>query len=163
MRTLHFRGTRACARVALVTALSLAWSPVAPLVHAQTTKTATAKPAAAQAAAAEVPPDGGWPKAFTTNAGAALVLYQPQVANWANQRHAVLYSAVSYTPRGARAPSNPSSGVHRARAGMQTSTGSGSGKVRALALGLKGYAGEGGKRVLPPPLGGPVSSNPGKP
>ena len=70
---------------------------MAPLALAQTAK--AAEPA--QTAAA---PDGGWPKAFTTNAGAALVLYQPQVSSWVDQRHAVLYTAVSYTARGAKAP-----------------------------------------------------------
>jgi hypothetical protein len=89
--SVHFRRTRACARIALITALSMAWSPLAPLAQAQAAKTAA-------------PPDGGWPKAFTTNAGAALVLYQPQVANWPNQRHIVAYSAVSYTPKGAAKP-----------------------------------------------------------
>jgi hypothetical protein len=91
MSTVRFRRTAACARVALVTACCIAWSPMAPLVQAQTAKAAA-------------PPDGGWPKAYTTNAGAALVLYQPQVATWAGQRHVVLYTAVSYTARGAKAP-----------------------------------------------------------
>ncbi len=91
MSTIHLRGTRACARVALVTALSIAWSPMAPLAQAQT-------------ANAAAPPDGGWPRAYTTNAGAALVVYQPQVASWADQRHIVIYAAASYTPKGAKAP-----------------------------------------------------------
>jgi len=66
------RRTRASARIALVTALSMAWSPAAPLAQAQTAKTAApTKAAAAPARAAQAPPDGGWPKAFTTNAGAA--------------------------------------------------------------------------------------------
>jgi hypothetical protein len=64
-------------RVALVTALSLFLSPIAPLVKAQATagaqaaapKTATAQPAAAKPAAATAatatppPNDGGWPRA----------------------------------------------------------------------------------------------------
>jgi hypothetical protein len=102
----QFRRTRATARVALVTALSIAWSPVAPLLRAQaaTSKPAAAKPAATSAPASQVPPDGGWPRAYTTNAGAALVIYQPQVSAWADQRHVVLYSAVSYTAKGATKP-----------------------------------------------------------
>jgi hypothetical protein len=70
---------------------------MAPLVQAQ-----AAKPAAAPAAAGQVPPDGGWPRAYTTNAGAALVIYQPQIASWPNQRHVVAYSAVSYAPKAAK-------------------------------------------------------------
>ena len=105
MSTVQFRRTAACARVALVTACCIVWSPLAPLVQAQTAKASPpAKAAAAPAPASQAQPDGGWPKAFTTNAGAALVLYQPQVASWVDQRHIVLYTAVSYTPKGAKAP-----------------------------------------------------------
>ena len=51
-----------------------------------------------------LPPDGGWPRAYTTASGAALVVYQPQISSWADQKHVVLYAAVSYTPKGAKAP-----------------------------------------------------------
>ena len=105
MSTVQFRRTRASARVALLTALCVAWSPMAPLAQAQAAKTtATAKPAATPSAAAQVPPDGGWPRAYTTNAGAALVIYQPQIASWPSQRHVVAYSAVSYAPKAAKQP-----------------------------------------------------------
>ncbi len=113
------------ARVALATALSLCAAPLEPL-FAQAQAPATAKPATAQPATAKpasaqpatvkpaaaaspnsavvVDPDGGWPKNLTTAAGAALVVYQPQVASWERQRRAVLFSAVSYAPRGATQP-----------------------------------------------------------
>jgi hypothetical protein len=100
--TVQFRRTAVYARVALVTAMSILWAPVAPLLQAQTAaKVAPAKPAASPTAAPQAQVDGGWPRAYTTNAGAALVVYQPQVASWADQRHAVLYSAVSYAAKGA--------------------------------------------------------------
>ena len=77
-------------------------SPAAPLVQAQS----GAKPAAPKAAAA--PPqqlvDGGWPRAYTTPSGAALIVYQPQVASWDDQKHMAAYAAVSYTPKGATKP-----------------------------------------------------------
>jgi hypothetical protein len=56
---------------------------------------------ASVAAKTPVPTDGGWPRTHVTASGATLVIYQPQVASWANQKHAVLYSAISYMPKGA--------------------------------------------------------------
>ena len=104
MTTIQFRHTAAFARVAVVTALCMGASPLAPLVQAQTAATAAVpKPAAQPAAQADPTVDGGWPKAFTTNAGAALVVYQPQISSWADQRHLVMYSAVSYQAKGAPA------------------------------------------------------------
>jgi hypothetical protein len=85
-------------RVAALTLVAFVWSPIAPLVAQQP----PAKPAAAPTAAA---PDGGWPRAHTTASGASVVIFQPQVASWVDQKHAVLYSAVSYTPKGAKQPS----------------------------------------------------------
>jgi hypothetical protein len=59
-------------------------------------------PAAAKAPATATPTiDGGWPKEFTTASGAQLVLYQPQISSWEEQKHLVAYSAVSYMPKGA--------------------------------------------------------------
>src|SRR6185295_6500798 len=75
--------------VAVLTMVSLLATPMAPLI---------AQPADAAAA------DGGWPRAYTTASGAALTIYQPQVASWIGQKHAVLYSAVSYTTKGAAKP-----------------------------------------------------------
>ena len=45
---------------------------------------------AAAAAAAVVPVDGGWPRAYTTGSGARLVLYEPQVASWADEKRIVM-------------------------------------------------------------------------
>ena len=57
-------------------------------------------------AAAAVPPTEleDWPRAYLTASGAALTIYQPQVASWADQKHAVLYAAVSHTAKGAKTP-----------------------------------------------------------
>ena len=96
--------SRVRARVAVLTIVSFLASPIAPLVEAQAP---AAKPAAAKPSAAAPGPataDEGWPRAYTTASGAALVVYQPQVASWADQKHAVLYAAVSYTPKGATSP-----------------------------------------------------------
>ncbi|HXY42426.1 MAG TPA: hypothetical protein VEQ10_22310, partial [Vicinamibacteria bacterium] len=118
--------------VALVTAACLAVSPAAPLVAApQQSGTSSAKPAGppvppsvavqqqqqqaakpatpapakpGQAAAPAPPVDGGWPRAYQTPSGGKVLVYQPQVASWENQKHMVAYTAVSYEPKGAEKP-----------------------------------------------------------
>src|SRR5262245_26553665 len=95
------RGDCAAALVAAVTIASLVAVPMAPQVTAQAPAATT--PAAAAVAPATAP-DGEWPRAYTTASGAGLTIFQPQVATWANQKHAVLYAAVSYTAKGASAP-----------------------------------------------------------
>jgi hypothetical protein len=94
MRSTHPR-TRS--RIAASTIVSLLASQVGPLLAAQTP---AAKPAPAAAATAEE----SWPRAFSTASGATLVIYQPQVASWVNQKHAVLDAAVSYTAKGVDKP-----------------------------------------------------------
>ena len=84
MRIFHAR-TRA--RIAVLTLLSLVTSPVEPLLLAQTPSTKA--PAEKAAATATAPAVEGWPRAYTTASGAALVIYQPQVASWADQKHVV--------------------------------------------------------------------------
>jgi hypothetical protein len=130
LAAMQTRHETARARVALVTALSLLMSPIAPLVQAQappSTAATTAKPAAqapsttaprpatstAQpataaarpaAATAAAPVDGGWPRAYQTPSGGRILVYQPQVAEWTQQRHMVAFSAVSYEAKGAQKP-----------------------------------------------------------
>src|ERR1700742_104664 len=48
--------------------------------------------------------DRGWPRGYKTAGGAQIVLYQPQVASWENQRRLVAYTAASYLPAGAKKP-----------------------------------------------------------
>jgi hypothetical protein len=55
-------------------------------------------------AAAAQPPDGGWPRAYDTTSGGRIVLYEPQVASWPDQKHMVMYAAVAYTASGANTP-----------------------------------------------------------
>ena len=45
--------------------------------------------------------DGGWPRLILAPSGATIILYQPQVLSWKDQRHMVAMCAVSYTPKGA--------------------------------------------------------------
>ena len=61
--------------------------------------------AAEQSKAPAAPPatvDGGWPRAYTTQAGATLIVYQPQVAAWDGRTQLVAYAAVSYQAKGAK-------------------------------------------------------------
>ena len=114
MRTQHSSTyARIKARVAVLTIISLLAPSVGPLVAAQApaakapaAQTPTAKPPAATGKPTADPaePDGGWPRAYTTPSGAALVLYQPQIASWADQKLVTVYAAVSYTAKGAKEP-----------------------------------------------------------
>src|SRR5262249_26995911 len=80
-----------------------AQNPAAPAA-----KPATAKPAAAKPAppppAQSVDRDGGWPRVYTGPSGAGVLLYQPQIASWTDQKHMIAFMAVSYTPKGAPKP-----------------------------------------------------------
>jgi len=106
------------AAVAGLTALSLALTPAAPLAAAKPqaaavppkaapapNAAATSKPAApAPTPAPAVPADGGWPRAYATDKGGKILVYQPQVASWADQKHLTVYAAVSYEAKGATKP-----------------------------------------------------------
>lgn len=95
--------TRTPKTVALMTVVSLLTASGAPLLGQQPAKAAA--PAQHAAAATTVTPvDGGWPRAYATASGAKVVLYQPQLASWANQEHISGYAAVSYAARGAAKP-----------------------------------------------------------
>ena len=89
------------AHVVTVLILALAAAPVTPLVAQAPAAAKT--PAAAQTTPSARPADhdGGWPRAYQTASGAALVVYQPQIASWVDQKQMVAYAAVSYTPKGA--------------------------------------------------------------
>ena len=101
-------------RIALATALALIVQPIAPI--AARAQAPAAKPATAQAAAqkpaapkpataapaAPTVTDPGWPRSYATPAGTRFVVYQPQVAEWPNQRHLTAYAAVSVETPGAQ-------------------------------------------------------------
>jgi hypothetical protein len=116
--------------IAVITSVGVLASgtPVAaltlPSVEAQTRPptTAPATPAAPDAQAGAKPPatpvepppiDGGWPRLYELASGGSVLVYQPQVASWKDQKHMVAFSAVSY--RGA-AESKPALGTLRLEA-----------------------------------------------
>jgi hypothetical protein len=50
------------------------------------------------------PADGGWPRAYKLASGDGVVVYQPQIASWDDQKHMVAWSAISYQAQGATQP-----------------------------------------------------------
>jgi len=91
---------------AIVIAAILAVTPVLQALPQTATPPAKtgAKPAAAAAQAAT---DPGWPRAYTTESQGQVVVYEPQTASWANQKHMVAFAAVSYQTKGAAATVKP--------------------------------------------------------
>ena len=66
----------------------------------QTKATTTATAATASAA----PIDGGWPRMYSLPTGGSLLVYQPQVSSWQDQKHMVAFSAVSYRDKAGTEP-----------------------------------------------------------
>ena len=48
--------------------------------------------------------DRGWPRGYNLPSEAQIVLFQPQIATWDDQKHAVALAAVSYVAKGAEKP-----------------------------------------------------------
>src|SRR5262245_30867403 len=48
--------------------------------------------------------DRGWPRGYSLPSEAQVVLYQPQVASWDDQKHMVALAAVSYVAKGEQKP-----------------------------------------------------------
>ncbi|HSF14813.1 MAG TPA: hypothetical protein VLK65_04610 [Vicinamibacteria bacterium] len=86
------------ASMAILTAASLLFSEMAPLLPAQTA------PAPAREAGEQEEVDGGWPKTYSMPGGESVVIYQPQAASWDRQKHLVAFSAVSYGAPGTDKP-----------------------------------------------------------
>ena len=103
------RKTRADRAVAIIATVAILLPPArvaavgqaAPAKPATTTgapASSTQKPPApaAPASAASQPIDGGWPRMYDLAAGGSVLMYQPQVSSWENQKHMMAFSAVSY-------------------------------------------------------------------
>jgi hypothetical protein len=48
--------------------------------------------------------DRGWPRGYNLPSEAQIVLFQPQIASWEDQKHIVALAAVSYVAKGAEKP-----------------------------------------------------------
>src|SRR4029079_19057687 len=52
----------------------------------------------------QIPGDRGWPRGYNLPSEAQMVVYQPQIATWENQKHAVALAAVSVIGKGETKP-----------------------------------------------------------
>ena len=48
--------------------------------------------------------DRGWPRGYSLPSEAQMVIYEPQIASWENQKHLVAYAAVSFVAKGEQKP-----------------------------------------------------------
>jgi len=98
---------QAAAFAALATAPSLfaqtGSTPAKPAAPAKPT-TAAAAPPRTTAGAAPREVDGGWPRDLGMKDGGDIRVFQPQIASWDGQKRIVMYSAVSYSAKGAQKP-----------------------------------------------------------
>ena len=58
----------------------------------------------ARAQTAQTAADRGWPRAYSLPSEAQLVIYQPQISSWQDQKQLVAYTAVSYVAKGEQKP-----------------------------------------------------------
>ncbi len=90
--------TAACLVLSTFVDVFCAQAPVGPAPASAVGPKSAAVPQSAGAV------DPGWPRAYTTPSDARLVMYQPQIASWEDQKRMVGYAAVSYTAKGADKP-----------------------------------------------------------
>lgn len=57
-----------------------------------------------RAQASQTAADRGWPRGYSLSSEAQLVLYQPQIASWNDQKQLVAFSAVSHITKGEQKP-----------------------------------------------------------
>jgi len=81
----------------LLVSLSLVW-PAAIKSRAQTTKTTAPQTQTALAG------DRAWPRGYSLPSEAQIVIFQPQVATWGEQKHLVALAAVSYIKKDEQKP-----------------------------------------------------------
>ncbi|HEX7795719.1 MAG TPA: hypothetical protein VF456_15260 [Vicinamibacterales bacterium] len=59
-------------------------------------------PVPARASTTQQPADGGWPRAYVTPSGARLVIDEPQIDRWLDQKRTAMYGAAPCTDLGAQ-------------------------------------------------------------
>jgi hypothetical protein len=88
-----------------LTMAALLAAAAAPLVAQSSPAARPAAPASQRTASSlDASTDGGWPRAYVSPSGASIVLYQPQIASWPDQKHMTLHVAVSYLAKDKQAP-----------------------------------------------------------
>jgi len=96
MRRWSRRGRQAAAWAAIGSMLAM---PIG--TSANRMQTPAAKPAAGAPAA---PADGQWPRRYVGSDQSVVIVYEPQVVNWPQQKLLTLYTAMAYTAPGADKP-----------------------------------------------------------
>jgi len=74
------------------------------LIISLTTPVSFAQNIPARAQTAQTAADRGWPRAYSLPSEAQLVIYQPQISSWQDQKQLVAYTAVSYVAKGEQKP-----------------------------------------------------------
>ena len=77
--------TRFIQKLTMVALLAAAATPL--VAQSSPAVRQTAPPSQRTSARPDTSPDGGWPRAFLSSSGASIVLYQPQIASWPDQKH----------------------------------------------------------------------------
>ncbi len=114
---------------AIVVAMTLAVSPVlqalpqsAPAAQPKPAgakpTTTTAKPAAATA---QTVADLGWPRTYTTSSQGRVVIYEPQISGWADQKRLVAHAAASYQAKATTPDAKPALGTIKVEADTRVS------------------------------------------
>ena len=62
-----------------------------------------------------------------------MVVYEPQIASWANQKHMVAFAAASYQTKGAAATVKPALGTIKLEAETSVSLDTAAGEIRQPA------------------------------
>ena len=85
---------------------SVSMSLIVPVSLLTQTTSAASRPGPQTATSQSTPQasDRGWPRGISLPNEAQVVVYQPQVASWTDQKHLVAMSAVSYITKGEQKP-----------------------------------------------------------
>lgn len=83
-------------KITIISVLLVALSASVPASSLQTG--ANRAPASQKAA------DRGWPRGYSLPSEAQIVIYEPQISSWEDQKHLVAYAAVSHVAKGAQKP-----------------------------------------------------------
>ena len=106
---------------AVAVAIIVAITPVLQALPQTTAKPAPAKvPAKLPPAAAPVP-DGGWPRTYATPSQGRVIVYEPQIASWTNQKQLVAFAAASYAGKDAATTAKPALGTIKLEAESRVS------------------------------------------
>src|SRR5512145_2815631 len=62
------------------------------------------QPRQSAAQSSQIAADRGWPRGYSLPSEAQIVMYQPQIASWENQKQLVAFAALSHVAKGEKKP-----------------------------------------------------------